>query len=86
MASTNLDRPPPVASVHLVIDVACSLGIRIVLFWGIDKLMCKFGVTEEGSDGWDNFMIMKFKVFATNTKVHALKGGWARQHLVDDVV
>ena len=86
MASMNLDGPPPVAGVHLIVDTACSLGISIVLFWSIDKLMCKFRVTEEGSDGRDNFTIMKFEVFAADTKVHTLKGGWAGQRVIDDVV
>ena len=48
--------------------------------------MCEIRVAEEGLNGWDNFTIMKFKVFVANAKVYALKGGWAGQCLVDDIV
>ena len=78
MDVTNLDRPLPVAGVHLIIDEARSLSVYIVPFRSVDKVTCKIGVTKEGLNRQDNFTIMKFKVFATNTKIYALKAGWAR--------
>ncbi len=82
----HLYRPPPVTSVHLVIDTARSLGISIVPLWGIDKITREFRVTEEGPDAWYNFAIMKLKVFTSNGKVLTLKGGAPRQRLVNNVV
>jgi hypothetical protein len=71
---------------HLVINSACSISVGVVPLWGKDEFTRKLGVTEEGSDGWNNIAIVELKAFASNVEILALEGGAPRQHLVDDVV
>ena len=70
----------------LIIDMACSLSVSIVSFWSINEIICKVRIIKEGLDAWDNFMTMKFKVFAIDFKVQTLKGGCTRQRLVNNVI
>jgi hypothetical protein len=64
----HLYRPPPVSSVHFIINKACFCGVSVVLFRGEDKITCKFWVTKESPNTLDYVAVMKFKVFTSDSK------------------
>jgi len=85
-AATHLYRPPPVSSVHLIINEACLRGVGVVVLWGKDEIMCKLGVAKESPDTHNNVTIMELEVFTSNNEILALKWGGTRQLLVNEVV
>ena len=59
----HLYRPPPVPSVHLIIDVGCLCVIGEMSLWGKDKVVFELQITKKCLDTRQNLVTVEFEVF-----------------------
>ena len=62
----HLYRPPPVPSVHLIIDTACPLIVSEMSLWGKDKVILELRIPEKHFETRDNLATVKFEMFTTH--------------------
>jgi len=65
----HLYRPPPVPSIHLIIDVGCLHVIGEMSLWGKDKVVFELWITEKCLDTRQNLVTVEFEVFTPHNYI-----------------
>ena len=84
--SVDLSAPPPVTSVHPMIDTLCLVLVEVVALGGKDECLCKFWISEDGADACYNIAEINVESLATNYDLLSDEWQASWQMVVDDFV